>query len=464
MIKRVLSIAFALVLCFAVMPFAAMLDTCGEMIKNDFGGAIPIAVGEKVQVGEKATGPSYDTHICYNVEMKYVFTVTEPSMVTITISTEKPGEPKAHYHPNFLHMMLRCADTVSSISTDRDSSEGSVKVNSTYDLLSDTATYKILPGTYYIYMSNLSTVNGYGWIRIDSITTMPDDFGGEPNDTIAQALENPAIATGVEYKGNIGYDGKKREDGIYSRDALDYYKFEVPHDGYNMKITASRADTWRNNHIWVYLRDDYGYTMSGEVINLYTAVSGELEFRDLKKGLYFVCVESRQFPPFATEYTFRLDTPDGGNLGVIQFPSSLVAKPTASRVLVNGENVQFDAYNINGNNYFKLRDIAFVLNGTAKQFNVVWDGANNAISLTSGQQYTVVGGEMTGKGVGDKKPTPTNSKIIMDGKEVQFTAYNIEGNNYFKLRDIGAAFDFGVDWDGMNNTIVIDTSKGYTPE
>ena len=61
-------------------------------------------------------------------------------------------------------------------------------------------------------------------------------------------------------------------------------------------------------------------------------------------------------------------------------------------------------------------------------------------------------------------PTPTNSQIIMDGKEVQFTSYNIEGNNYFKLRDIGAAFDFGVNWCGLSNTIVIDTSIVYTTE
>jgi len=143
---------------------------------------------------------------------------------------------------------------------------------------------------------------------------------------------------------------------------------------------------------------------------------------------------------------------------------ALVAKPTASTVLVNGENVAFDAYNIDGSNYFKLRDIALTLSGTEKQFDVGWDGASNAISLTSSKPYTAVGGEMTGKGAGNKTPAPSDSKIILDGKEVRSTAYNIEGNNYFKLRDIAEAFDFSVVWDGARNTIVIDTSKGYTPE
>jgi len=45
--------------------------------------------------------------------------------------------------------------------------------------------------------------------------------------------------------------------------------------------------------------------------------------------------------------------------------------PTASDVLVNGEIIAFDAYNISDSTYFKLRDIAYVLNGTEKQFEVL---------------------------------------------------------------------------------------------
>ena len=149
---------------------------------------------------------------------------------------------------------------------------------------------------------------------------------------------------------------------------------------------------------------------------------------------------------------------------VTKTPEAPSASPTSSAVLVNGTGVVFDAYNINDNNYLKLRDIAYVLTGTEKQFEIEWDDANNTIILTSGQPYIPVGGEMAGKGSGDKTATPTYSKIYLDGKEARFTAYNIDGNNYFKLRDIGAAFDFSVQLDGANNTIVVDTSRGYTPE
>jgi hypothetical protein len=135
----------------------------------------------------------------------------------------------------------------------------------------------------------------------------------------------------------------------------------------------------------------------------------------------------------------------------------VVARPTAATVLVNSRPVAFDAYNINDNNYFKLRDLAFVLSGTGSQFEVTWDSANNAILLTSGLKYTPVSGEMESKGTGDKAAVPTSSSILLNGSAVALTAYNIGNNNYFKLRDVAAANGFGVDWDGASQTITIET-------
>lgn len=144
--------------------------------------------------------------------------------------------------------------------------------------------------------------------------------------------------------------------------------------------------------------------------------------------------------------------------------TTATAKPTASKVLVNGKEVAFDAYNINDNNYFKLRDIALQLSGTEKQFEVEWDETNDAILLTSGMPYTAVGGEMAAAGTESRKAELTQSAVILDGAEASFTAYNILDNNYFKLRDLGQAFDFDVSWDEASQTITIDTSASYTPD
>ena len=158
----------------------------------------------------------------------------------------------------------------------------------------------------------------------------------------------------------------------------------------------------------------------------------------------------------STPQTTAPATPPAQSSGAVQ-----TAKPTAAAVLVDGSKVSFDAYEINGNNYFKLRDIAHAINGSTKQFAVGWDDSANAITLTSGQAYSPVGGELQSGAAGDREATPTDSKIFLDGSEAQFTAYNIGGNNYFKLRDLGQAFDFGVGWDDASSTITIDTESGY---
>lgn len=140
------------------------------------------------------------------------------------------------------------------------------------------------------------------------------------------------------------------------------------------------------------------------------------------------------------------------------------AVPTASTVLVNGEDIKFDSYNINGNNYFKLRDLAYVLNATEKQFSVGYDEVMNTVSLTSSQPYTIVGGELDSVDGDVVEATATNSSILKNGEEVNLQVYLINDSNYFKLRDIGKLFDFGIDWNGEKNIISIDTSKNYISE
>jgi len=138
------------------------------------------------------------------------------------------------------------------------------------------------------------------------------------------------------------------------------------------------------------------------------------------------------------------------------------AKPTPSSVLVNGKSVDFESYNIDGSNYFKLRDIAAAVHKSEKQFEVGWDAANNAIKLESGKGYTMAGGELEKSAkAGNQQAVSTSSRIYLDGKEVQLTAYNIAGSNYFKLRDLAKALNIGITWDSKTNTIGIDTSIDY---
>lgn len=146
--------------------------------------------------------------------------------------------------------------------------------------------------------------------------------------------------------------------------------------------------------------------------------------------------------------------------GDVKPSNDVLAIPTTSAVLVNGTPVSFQAFNINGNNYFKLRDLGKALSGTAKQFEISYDNINNAISMTTGKQYTPVGGELTTNGnTAEQTAVLSSASVYINGSKADLTAYTINGYNYYKLRDIATVLDFGVTFN--NNTIGIDTSTGY---
>lgn len=56
---------------------------------------------------------------------------------------------------------------------------------------------------------------------------------------------------------------------------------------------------------------------------------------------------------------------------------------------------------------------------------------------------------------------PTNATVLVNGKQVSFEAYAINDYNYVKLRDVGAALDFGVEWGANARAIVINTGTHY---
>lgn len=75
-------------------------------------------------------------------------------------------------------------------------------------------------------------------------------------------------------------------------------------------------------------------------------------------------------------------------------PNSVAATHTVSTFSVNGFPTSVDCYTINDSTYLKLRDIAYLLRNTSKKFSVDWDNETQSISLTSGQAYKAIGGEL----------------------------------------------------------------------
>ena len=132
---------------------------------------------------------------------------------------------------------------------------------------------------------------------------------------------------------------------------------------------------------------------------------------------------------------------------------------SSAAVTLDGAAVSLAAYNIDGSNYFRLRDIAAALSGTAKQFAVAYDAETNTAALTAGAPYAAAGETAPGA---ETACCVSAVRVTLGGAEIAAGAYLIGGENYFRLRDIAAALDFAVTWDNEAKTIAIDTSAGYT--
>ena len=132
------------------------------------------------------------------------------------------------------------------------------------------------------------------------------------------------------------------------------------------------------------------------------------------------------------------------------------ATQTSTAIFIDDVLEYTNSYNINGNNYYKLRDLAFELSGSVNNFDVIWNQNKNQVEIITGKDYSSA--EESNSSLDyTVEAIPSNSKLIIDGKETNVTAYSINGNNYYKLRDLGEALGFDVYWKETTGNIFIYT-------
>lgn len=197
----------------------------------------------------------------------------------------------------------------------------------------------------------------------------------------------------------------------------------------------------REGNLWCWGFDRFGQTMPGTVT-----------------GNYMSGTDTRATPRVAVKGVVAAPgAPAPAAAGAV----GIAAAPTAVTVIVDGKAVSMAAYNIANNNYFKLRDVASVLSGTNRQFDVGWNSLRKTIELTTGTAYTPVGGELTAGAEALTQAVPSPTILWLDDEVVDLAAYTIGENNYFKLRDIGRTLRFHVTWDAGRGAIVVDTHAPY---
>lgn len=150
--------------------------------------------------------------------------------------------------------------------------------------------------------------------------------------------------------------------------------------------------------------------------------------------------------------------------------ASAPANPTASAsmafareqtITIDGKPVSFQSYALKDEqgfetNYVKVRDIAYALNGTSAQFDVTWDGA---VNLKSKSAYQSNGSEMSTPFSGDWPYDDTLTTTKVNGAVKQLDTILLKdakgnGFTYYKLRDLGDALGFQVDWNAADGITI----------
>ncbi len=152
-------------------------------------------------------------------------------------------------------------------------------------------------------------------------------------------------------------------------------------------------------------------------------------------------------------------------IGLLLMSSKASARNTASvnkvNISVDGKAQSVSCYNIKGYNYFKLRDVAKLMMGSQKGFEVIVDEGTPVVVRDS--SYTESGDELQALSSNKLKVNP---KFQYLGMRPSYTSlivksYNIGGYNYMSLRDVAEAANFKVGYDAPSKTIVIDSSQEF---
>lgn len=127
---------------------------------------------------------------------------------------------------------------------------------------------------------------------------------------------------------------------------------------------------------------------------------------------------------------------------------------------VNGQSLNVVNYTINGQAYYRIRDIAGLLKNTAKRFNIEYDKEKNEVIINKDKNY-----------INENKfviyedsdvAIKSKSKLRYENNMIELESYNIKGYNYYRIEDIAELLKFIMEYEISPKSIVINTNEKYS--
>ena len=131
------------------------------------------------------------------------------------------------------------------------------------------------------------------------------------------------------------------------------------------------------------------------------------------------------------------------------------AVKNTKKVTLDGEEVKVGAYDVEGFNYLKLRDVAAIINGKKCQFSVGYDEPTKLISVELAKAYEKVEGDLAEIKDEKAKAIVSVKKILVNGEEKEIKTALINEYNYMQLRDLASLVGLDVKYDKVNKVIML---------
>lgn len=144
-----------------------------------------------------------------------------------------------------------------------------------------------------------------------------------------------------------------------------------------------------------------------------------------------------------------------GIMGALMAPITVGAvsvQKSNQHLIINDKLIDAEAYTLNDNNYFKLRDIIKGLSDTGEITDIIYDQNTGEVEIVDGNKYS---GEESKKNTNEQslRVVESNQKVKYNGNYSNLTGLNINDNNYVKLRDISQLLNKKVLFDMNTQTI-----------
>ena len=319
------------------------------------------------------------------------------------------------------------------------------------------------------------------------VTIHQDIYGSglDHSDTDGMILRTQLTPIFDEYDIDVVLQG---HDHTYSRTKLLYgdgqthgtYEFRLNEDGsdydwdnaYNTQTdeqiplypeegdTAGQAahDAFQADNNCYTIEDVEGNTVTNPQGILYmtaNSASGSKFYELISSQQDYVAARSQNWLPSysvinLTADSFSIDTyqiTDNGTVEKIDDTFTIRKTADTAAVTVDGEAAEVATANVGGETYYRLRDLATAVNGTADQFNVEWQ---NGVIVITGEAYTTEALAPAAEAAG----SAISLTIEVDGETVTTSAAEINGNNYVPASLLA---ELGVTASVSNGTLAITT-------